>query len=124
MVRPWEAAWSWRWRPRTGSPPTTGGRSSASPKCSWAPSPAPAGPRGPHRAPGGPLGARRRGGEKGREEGYRAEASFFGGLVVGAVPRRLVEIFFAPQALKKDRGVAGGPKPKKVEKIGVLGAGL
>jgi 3-hydroxyacyl-CoA dehydrogenase/enoyl-CoA hydratase/3-hydroxybutyryl-CoA epimerase len=79
---------------------------------------------GHYPAPERALEAIRIGVEKGAEEGYRAEASFFGELVVGDVSRRLVEIFFATQALKKDPGVDDGAKPRKVEKIGVLGAGL
>ncbi len=79
---------------------------------------------GHYPAPERALEAIRIGVEKGAEEGYRAEASFFGELVVGDVSRRLLEIFFATQALKKDPGVDDGAKPRKVEKIGVLGAGL
>src|SRR6185295_14925572 len=71
------------------------------------------------------LEAIRLGVEKGAEEGYRAEATFFGELVVSDVSRRLVEIFFATQALKKDPGVDdANVKPRKVEKVGMLGAGL
>jgi 3-hydroxyacyl-CoA dehydrogenase/enoyl-CoA hydratase/3-hydroxybutyryl-CoA epimerase len=63
--------------------------------------------------------------EKGGEEGYRAEAGFFGELVVSEVSRRLVEIFFATQALKKDAGVDDpAVRPRKVEKVAMLGAGL
>ena len=41
------------------------------------------------------------------------------------VSRRLVEIFFATQALKKDTGVdESSVKPRKVEKVAMLGAGL
>ncbi len=41
------------------------------------------------------------------------------------VSRRLVEIFFATQALKKDTGVDDpAVKPRKVEKVAMLGAGL
>src|SRR4051812_32856034 len=79
---------------------------------------------GHYPAPERALEAIRVGIEKGPEEGYRAEAAFFGELVVGDVSRRLVEIFYATQALKKDPGVDDGAKPRKVEKIGVLGAGL
>jgi 3-hydroxyacyl-CoA dehydrogenase / enoyl-CoA hydratase / 3-hydroxybutyryl-CoA epimerase len=79
---------------------------------------------GHYPAPERALEAIRIGVEKGAEEGHRAEATFFGELVVGDVSRRLVEIFFATQALKKDAGVDDGAKPRKVEKIGMLGAGL
>src|SRR3954464_7206519 len=61
--------------------------------------------RGHYPAPERALEAVRIGVEKGLEEGYRAEANFFGELVVSDVSRRLVEIFFATTALKKDTGV-------------------
>src|SRR3989442_695590 len=81
--------------------------------------------RGHYPAPERALEAIRIGTEKGPEEGYRAEANFFGELVVSDVSRRLVEIFFATQALKKDTGVDDpSARPRKVEKVARLGAGL
>ncbi len=81
--------------------------------------------RGHYPAPEKALEAVRIGVEKGAEEGYRAEATLFGELVVSEVSRRLVEIFFATQALKKDAGVdEAGVKGRKVGKIAMLGAGL
>jgi 3-hydroxyacyl-CoA dehydrogenase / enoyl-CoA hydratase / 3-hydroxybutyryl-CoA epimerase len=81
--------------------------------------------RGHYPAPERALEAIRIGTEKGLEEGYRAEANFFGELVVSDVSRRLVEIFFATQALKKDTGVDDpSVKPRNVEKVAILGAGL
>src|SRR5438874_2768475 len=81
--------------------------------------------RGHYPAPERALEAIRIGTEKGPEEGYRAEANVFGELVVSDVSRRLVEIFFATQALKKDTGVdESSVKPRKVEKVAILGAGL
>jgi len=81
--------------------------------------------RGHYPAPERALEAIRIGTEKGPEEGYRAEASFFGELVASDVSRRLVEIFFATQALKKDTGVDDpSVKPRNVEKVAILGAGL
>ena len=81
--------------------------------------------RGHYPAPEKALEAVRIGIEKGAEEGYRAEANLFGELVVSEVSKRLVEIFFATQALKKDSGVdEAGVKGKKVQKIAMLGAGL
>ncbi|MGZ6123679.1 MAG: 3-hydroxyacyl-CoA dehydrogenase NAD-binding domain-containing protein, partial [Myxococcales bacterium] len=80
---------------------------------------------GHYPAPERALEAIRIGMEKGPEEGYRAEASFFGELVASEVSHRLVEIFFATQALKKDTGVDdAGVKPRQVEKVAMLGAGL
>ena len=80
---------------------------------------------GHYPAPEKALEAVRIGVEKGAEEGYRAEAELFGELVVSDVAKRLIEIFFATQALKKDSGVDDpGVKPRKVEKVAMLGAGL
>src|SRR5437763_12831294 len=81
--------------------------------------------RGHYPAPEKALEAVRIGIEDGAEAGYRAEAERFGELVVGDVARHLVEIFFATQELKKDTGVEDpSVKPARVEKIGMLGAGL
>ena len=81
--------------------------------------------RGQYPAPEKALEAIRIGVEKGAEEGYRAEANLFGELVVSEVSKRLVEIFFATQALKRDSGVdEAGVKGRKVQKVAMLGAGL
>jgi len=81
--------------------------------------------RGHYPAPEKALEAVRIGIEEGAEAGYRAEAERFGELVVGDVARHLVEIFFATQELKKDTGVDDpSVKPARVEKVGMLGAGL
>ena len=61
----------------------------------------------------------------GLEQGLRYEAERFGQLAVSDVSRRLVEVFFATTALKKDPGVAPpAPAPRRVERIGILGAGF
>ena len=81
--------------------------------------------RGHYPAPEKALEAVRVGIEKGGEEGYRLEAQLFGELVVSDVSKRLVEIFFATTALKKDTGVDDASvKPAKVQKVAMLGAGL
>ena len=81
--------------------------------------------RGHYPAPEKALEAVRMGVEKGHEEGYRAEAQLFGELVVSDVSRRLLEIFFATQALKKDTGVDDpNVRPQPVRKVAVVGAGL
>ena len=61
----------------------------------------------------------------GMEQGLEYEAELFGQMAVTDVSRRLVEIFFATSALKKDPGVAApAPEPRRVERLGVLGAGF
>src|SRR5205085_10982880 len=81
--------------------------------------------RGHYPAPEKALEAIRVGVEKGREEGYRAEAQLFGELAAGEVSKRLQEVFFATQALKKDTGVDDPAiKPRPVRKVAMLGAGL
>ena len=80
---------------------------------------------GHYPAPERALEAVRYGYEKGIERGLEREARLFGELVVSDVSRRLVEIFFATTALKKDAGVDDpSVKPRKVEGVGVLGGGL
>src|SRR5436305_10414695 len=81
--------------------------------------------RGHYPAPEKALEAIRVGVEKGHEEGYRAEAQLFGELAAGEVSKRLQEVFFATQALKKDTGVDDpAVKPRPVQKVAMLGAGL
>ncbi|HZF49579.1 MAG TPA: fatty acid oxidation complex subunit alpha FadJ [Polyangiaceae bacterium] len=63
------------------------------------------------------------------EHGFAASqevvARSFGELVVSSTAHRLMEIFFATTALKKDTGVDDpSVKPRKVEKIAMVGAGL
>src|SRR5437868_288353 len=77
--------------------------------------------RGHYPAPEKALEAVRIGVEHGMEEGLRAEAERFGELVVSDVSRRLVEIFFATTALKKDTGVDDpSVKPAPVQKVGIV----
>ena len=62
---------------------------------------------------------------EGLERGLEVEATEFGKLVVSDVSRRLVEIFFATQALKKENGVDNAKvQPREVKRLGVLGGGL
>ncbi len=61
----------------------------------------------------------------GIELGLPYEAEQFGRLAVSEVSRRLVDVFFATTALKKDPGVAEpAPAPLPVAQIGVVGAGF
>jgi len=67
----------------------------------------------------------RHGYERGFQAGLALEARAFGELAVSEVSRRLVEIFFATTALKKDSGVDDAAvAPRPVERVGVLGGGL
>ena len=57
--------------------------------------------------------------------GLPYEAEQFGRLAVSEVSRRLVDVFFATTALKKDPGVpAPAPAPLTIAQIGVVGAGF
>ena len=62
---------------------------------------------------------------EGMERGLAHEAELFGRMAMTDVSRRLVEVFFATTALKKDPGVAPPvPRPRSVERLGILGAGF
>jgi 3-hydroxyacyl-CoA dehydrogenase/enoyl-CoA hydratase/3-hydroxybutyryl-CoA epimerase len=81
--------------------------------------------RGKYPAPEKALDAVRIGLEEGLKAGLEAEAKLFGELVVSQVSQRLVEIFFATTALKKENGAKDAKvKPREVKKVGVLGGGL
>ncbi len=81
--------------------------------------------RGKYPAQEKALEAVRAGLEGGLERGLEAEARLFGELVVSDVSRRLVEIFFATTALKKDNGTSNPEvKGRPVKKVGVIGGGL
>ena len=57
--------------------------------------------------------------------GLPYEAERFGEMAMTDVSRRLVEVFFATTALKKDPGVPPpAPAPRPVARLGVLGAGF
>jgi 3-hydroxyacyl-CoA dehydrogenase/enoyl-CoA hydratase/3-hydroxybutyryl-CoA epimerase len=81
--------------------------------------------RGHYPAPFAALRAVEAGLAKGMEHGLRVEAEEFGQLVVSEVSHRLVEIFYATQALKKDTGVSDASiEPREVSRLSVLGGGL
>ncbi len=62
---------------------------------------------------------------RGMPAGLGAEAAAFGELAVSAEARELMGIFFAQTELKKDSGVNDeAVGPGKLERVGVLGAGL
>jgi 3-hydroxyacyl-CoA dehydrogenase/enoyl-CoA hydratase/3-hydroxybutyryl-CoA epimerase len=81
--------------------------------------------RGHYPAPLAALAAIRTGYEKGVAKGLEREARLFGELTQTPESRRLVEIFFATTALKRDTGVDDpAVKPRPVSRVGVLGGGL
>ena len=57
-------------------------------------------------------------------EGLKHEAQLFGQLAVTDVSRKLVQIFFATNQLKKDPGVANAPPPVRVKRLGIIGSGF
>ena len=64
-------------------------------------------------------------GKKGFAAAAELEAKAFGELVVSETAHRLIEIFFATTALKKDTGVDDpGVTPREVGHVGMLGGGL
>jgi 3-hydroxyacyl-CoA dehydrogenase / enoyl-CoA hydratase / 3-hydroxybutyryl-CoA epimerase len=62
---------------------------------------------------------------KGLAAGLAYEAKVFGELAVGDTARRLMEVFFAQSAARKDTGVDDpAVKARPVSRVGVLGGGL
>jgi 3-hydroxyacyl-CoA dehydrogenase/enoyl-CoA hydratase/3-hydroxybutyryl-CoA epimerase len=62
---------------------------------------------------------------RGAEAGYGAESQAFGELAMSAEARELIGIFFAQSELKKDSGTSDAEaEPRKIRRVGVLGAGL
>lgn len=80
--------------------------------------------KGHYPAPIRALDAIEAGVTKGAEQGYRVEAQGFGELVVSDVAKRLIEIFFATTAMKKESGVDGNTHARAVQRVAVLGGGL
>lgn len=79
---------------------------------------------GNYPAPGAALEAIAFGLKRGIAAGLAREAQLFGRLAVSDVSRKLVQIFFATTALKKDAGVDHPPEPVEVRRLGVVGAGF
>jgi 3-hydroxyacyl-CoA dehydrogenase/enoyl-CoA hydratase/3-hydroxybutyryl-CoA epimerase len=64
-------------------------------------------------------------GYSGNGDGYAEEARHFGEMAVTEVSRQLVFLFFASNALKKDRGAPDpAPQPREIDRLAVLGAGF
>jgi len=79
---------------------------------------------GHYPAPLAALEAAEYGLKHGMTEGLKREAQLFGQLAVTDVSRKLVQIFFATNQLKKDPGVENAPPPVRVERLGIIGSGF
>jgi 3-hydroxyacyl-CoA dehydrogenase/enoyl-CoA hydratase/3-hydroxybutyryl-CoA epimerase len=82
---------------------------------------------GHYPAPARMLDVLERFGKKGFRPAAELEARLFGELVVSETSHRLVELFFATTATKKDPGVESDERdarPHRVEQVSVIGAGL
>jgi 3-hydroxyacyl-CoA dehydrogenase/enoyl-CoA hydratase/3-hydroxybutyryl-CoA epimerase len=79
---------------------------------------------GHYPAPLAALEAVRVGLEQGVAAGLAEEHRAFGELAVGEVSRKLVQIFFATTALKKDDGVPGKATPRQIRRLGIVGSGF
>jgi 3-hydroxyacyl-CoA dehydrogenase/enoyl-CoA hydratase/3-hydroxybutyryl-CoA epimerase len=80
---------------------------------------------GHYPAPLAALEAVRVGLEHGVAAGLAEEHRAFGHLAVGDVSRKLVQIFFATSALKKDDGIPpGSAAPRQIRRLAVVGAGF
>jgi 3-hydroxyacyl-CoA dehydrogenase/enoyl-CoA hydratase/3-hydroxybutyryl-CoA epimerase len=80
---------------------------------------------GHYPAPLAALEAVRVGLEQGVTAGLAEEHRAFGELAVGDVSRKLVQIFFATTALKKDDGVPPGTAtPRQIRRLGIVGSGF
>lgn len=81
---------------------------------------------GNYPAPLAALDAVRAGLEQGAATGYQVEHRLFGELAATDVSRKLIGIFFATNALKKDDGLPPGvtATPRPVERLAVIGSGF
>ena len=79
---------------------------------------------GHYPAPLAALEAVRVGLEQGVAAGLAEEHRAFGELAVGDVSRKLVQIFFATSALKKDDGITGKATPRQIRRLGIVGSGF
>ena len=80
---------------------------------------------GHYPAPLAALEAVRVGLEHGIAAGLAEEHRAFGRLAVSDVSRKLVQIFFSTNALKKDDGIApGSAAPRQIRRLGIIGSGF
>jgi 3-hydroxyacyl-CoA dehydrogenase/enoyl-CoA hydratase/3-hydroxybutyryl-CoA epimerase len=80
--------------------------------------------KGNYPAPLAALEAVEYGLRHGLRAGFAREAQLFGQLAVGGVSRKLVQIFFATTALKKDFGIPDAPVPAEVRRLAIVGSGF
>ena len=81
--------------------------------------------RGHYPAPIAALEAVAFGLEHSLEEGLEYEARKFAEVAVTEVSKNLIRIYFFTEAIKKSNGVANDTiKPRSIQKIGILGAGV
>src|SRR3954468_10820208 len=79
---------------------------------------------GHYPAPLAALDAVEHGLKHGIAEGLKREAQLFGQLAVTDVSRKLVQIFFPTNQLKKGPGVATAPPPARAHRLGIIGSGF
>jgi 3-hydroxyacyl-CoA dehydrogenase / enoyl-CoA hydratase / 3-hydroxybutyryl-CoA epimerase len=81
---------------------------------------------GHYPAPLAALDAVEAGLEHGLARGFQVEHQKFGELAAGPVSQKLIQIFFATNALKKDDGLSPGVSAtaRKVDRLGVIGSGF
>jgi 3-hydroxyacyl-CoA dehydrogenase/enoyl-CoA hydratase/3-hydroxybutyryl-CoA epimerase len=79
---------------------------------------------GHYPAPLAALEAVEHGMRHGITEGLKREAQLFGQLAVTDVSRKLVQIFFATNELKKDPGISNAPPPVQVHRLAIVGSGF
>jgi 3-hydroxyacyl-CoA dehydrogenase/enoyl-CoA hydratase/3-hydroxybutyryl-CoA epimerase len=80
--------------------------------------------KGNYPAPLAALEAVRHGLSQGMAAGLQREAQLFGELAVSDVSRKLVQIFFATTALKKDFGIPDPPTPVDIKRLAIVGSGF
>ena len=80
--------------------------------------------KGNYPAPLAALEAVRHGLGHGMAAGLQREAELFGELAVSDVSRKLVQIFFATTALKKDFGIPDPPTPVDIKRLAIVGSGF
>jgi 3-hydroxyacyl-CoA dehydrogenase / enoyl-CoA hydratase / 3-hydroxybutyryl-CoA epimerase len=80
--------------------------------------------KGNYPAPLAALEAVRHGLSHGMAAGLQREAQLFGELAVTDVSRKLVQIFFATTALKKDFGIPDPPPPVDIKRLAIVGSGF